>query len=266
MSANRRSCAGFTLIELLVVIAIIALLVSILLPSLSQAKDLANTTVCMANLRGLGSGVIQYAAQEADVVPPDLRSRAGWDTLLVAGEFLDAPKFDTREEAETDFSGNASIFSCTSVEPKLALSPTDPYDRAALGYIVRRYDMNGQTWYIQTSYAGNLSTYYNAQFPFVRIPADAGGGSAGKSDYIHRFSSLGKTSQLAMAYDGWWTHNAYVPQRITARHSGLEKTNIVHFDGHVASYDRANLPQDNLRSGSYLREPGYEGPNWRVND
>ena len=51
---------GFTLIELLVVIAIIALLVTLLLPKLQQARQLAKKAACMANLNGIGKAVELY--------------------------------------------------------------------------------------------------------------------------------------------------------------------------------------------------------------
>jgi prepilin-type processing-associated H-X9-DG protein len=51
------------LIELLVVIAIIAMLVSILLPSLQKAKELARRSVCMAHIRGAGQAGSMYASE-----------------------------------------------------------------------------------------------------------------------------------------------------------------------------------------------------------
>ena len=60
---------AFTLIELLVVIAIIALLISILLPSLSRARELSKRTVCSANLRGIGQAMYIYAQDDPGVFP-----------------------------------------------------------------------------------------------------------------------------------------------------------------------------------------------------
>lgn len=64
-----RPCSGFTLIELLVVIAIIAILMAILMPSLSRAREQGKRVSCLNNLRQLVTAWIMYADENGDRIP-----------------------------------------------------------------------------------------------------------------------------------------------------------------------------------------------------
>jgi prepilin-type N-terminal cleavage/methylation domain-containing protein/prepilin-type processing-associated H-X9-DG protein len=69
MSSRGRRYHAFTLIELLVVVAILALLMAILLPSLTQARARAKQTACLANLRTLGHGLAMYSDDARGQLP-----------------------------------------------------------------------------------------------------------------------------------------------------------------------------------------------------
>lgn len=89
-----RTTKAFTLIELLVVIAIIALLVTILMPSLSRARELARDAKCKVHLRYVGTGFAMYTTEYDEYFPvvhqgtytaPQPPEQEWWEYLIPCG-------------------------------------------------------------------------------------------------------------------------------------------------------------------------------------
>jgi len=66
---------GFTLVELLVVVSIVALLISILLPSMQRARKQAQAVVCMTRCRQAGTGTVMYFNLYDTFPPHQMRMR-----------------------------------------------------------------------------------------------------------------------------------------------------------------------------------------------
>ena len=123
MKSDNQHRAGFTLIELLVVVAIIAILVSILLPTLNAAKEIARTALCTGSKAGLAkassaysqeyNGALfwqRYRGEDGDDSPGN-----GDDDSFI--EYL-APYTDDRPTDSPNYE-NESIYYCPSINRDL---------------------------------------------------------------------------------------------------------------------------------------------------
>src|SRR5437660_5232644 len=93
--SKRVALPAFTLVELLVVIGIIAVLIGILLPALSRAREQSKTAQCLSNLRQLGMGFSMYITEQRYMVPAAYfidsatpTNRETWATILVNQKYI----------------------------------------------------------------------------------------------------------------------------------------------------------------------------------
>jgi prepilin-type N-terminal cleavage/methylation domain-containing protein/prepilin-type processing-associated H-X9-DG protein len=101
---------GFTLVELLVVIGIIAVLVSLLLPTLGKAREAAGRTKCLANLRSIGQMVSMYANMYGDQIPVGFSGPATGQKIFQNNYYLSRQSTDPVPGTKVRYTGLGLLF------------------------------------------------------------------------------------------------------------------------------------------------------------
>jgi prepilin-type N-terminal cleavage/methylation domain-containing protein len=153
--AHRQSGSpGFTLIELLVVIAIIAILASLLLPALAQAKLKANCAKCISNLKQLELGAAMYKNDFNDTLIPNSPAGSPANETWCPSQTLNW----TGAAGPIDANTNIALYEATIMAPYMGgqigvyKCPCDTA-LAADGVRLRSYSMQGQ---MGALFMGNL--------------------------------------------------------------------------------------------------------------
>jgi prepilin-type N-terminal cleavage/methylation domain-containing protein len=190
---HRQFQKGFTLVELLVVISIIAVLLAILMPSLSKAREQARRTVCASNLKqwslALGMYVLNYNNVVMDTFQPYMYrrlpclttgSRAGQPgsfTINTIGPYLSKTKGEVA----------SSIWACPSASINLN----------------QWYNMKDDTGWLPLMYSYfGRADIWKSEMQYVNKPQDITAKSLDAkklimSDSIYRFKA-----------GGWWLNHA----------------------------------------------------------
>ena len=272
---SRRSTAAtraFTLVELLVVIGIIAVLIGILLPSLRRARQAAQTTQCLSNLRQLNAALVAYTQDNRNrIFPYYADNNILWQIMLLPYLNKTAGKLDLTSSNPAvrasigQLQIRESVYFCpTARDPVGGSLPTGNDatgtafncwgpSRPATGGLMSSYAFNG--WLYRHSAPGvDDSTLIGFSYA-----GSAGWDDKRARDSFWQLPAIGNTANIPTISDGMWVdgwpkeidlppasliagdkNSEQNMRRICLRRHGY-RINVAYLDGHAESVDLRNL-------------------------
>ena len=143
---------AFTLVELLVVIGIIAILIAILMPALTRARDQAVRLQCMSNLRNIMQAITMYESENKNYLPycgwgnmPDMHT--GWLYKSNGGTWIDnPPPLDFAKTGVVySYLKTTQVFKCPLHQENRSSGPTEWITSYLMNGAVQDYGKYGPT-------------------------------------------------------------------------------------------------------------------------
>lgn len=262
---------GFTLIELLVVIGIIALLVAILMPALSKAKEMAKQIQCASQQNSIGKAMYMYMGENKGSMPTT--KTAGVTTYGNAGGIqlygtANTPKnWYTLDDKTWDWSiakGNVGgclylLVKYEDLVPKMFLCPSSPNDEEMSMQTALDANPAIQNWSDMQGFASlnNLSYSYHDPYGTAAVLDDSSSsGLVVMADKSHAFApgdgtltpNIG-TGPVGFFDNDWTDQNSPDAHGNTINHR-TQVQNVLFMDSHVKKYSKPNVgvADDNIYS------------------
>jgi len=269
MKLRQSRKAGFTLVELLVVIGIIALLISILLPSLNRARETANRVKCASNLRQIGQAILLYSNENKGAYPRTLYKAATnmtWGTAKDDGKPTPDPFNDTMNDYNNISSCLFLLLRTQDITSEVMVCPSSNAEKDNYGgganAPVNRVDFN--------AIPQNLS--YSYENPYASTAAIGAGfklnNSVGAEYAVAADINPGNTPAGTDDVIGVQaTASAATMKKANSNNHDKDGQNILYGDGHVSweSNPFAGVQRDNIYTAHRTTAAGPVDPTTDAN-